>query len=113
METRDKRKEEHRANWKGQSTKIPGLCLLLVLWTLPVAHFSGEMLFCPRRGFFLLGKQQQRLIRAFAIFMVHTLKPLCRTLLEMGLSSNGALWESRLSSFISLLLLFSLKMLVV
>lgn len=76
-------------------------------------YFWEETLFCPRRGSLLGGKQQHSFLMAFLILLVHPLIPLGWLLLEMGLSSAEALWESRESSDISWLLLFSLMLLVV
>lgn len=61
-----------------------------VLDALPVAHFWGETLICPRQGFFLDGKQQHSFIRVFPNFIVHPLKSLCQPLLQTVFPSTEA-----------------------
>lgn len=51
MDTRDRAKQ-HRANWVEQSTKVPVLaCLPLIFWMLSPALISQER-YCPVPGEF-------------------------------------------------------------
>lgn len=106
------RKNQPRSNLVGQSRNEPGLCLLLVLWTLSLYLISGGDFVLPYAKFFLYGKQQHCYIRAFPYFLVHPLKPLVLASEGRIFFSAKAQQESRLSSVFSLRLLFSPWMLV-
>lgn len=112
MDTRDRAKQ-HRANWVEQSTKVPVLaCLPLIFWMLSPALISQER-YCPAQESFLAWLSTGTLLHLdIPNFLDHPLNPLSQPLMGTDSPSPHAQRDNRLSSVFSLMLLFGLRLLV-